>query len=140
MAAYQSISNDVATLQSVADTLESPSGWQAWIPSSTTEDATATVGAGAIGGSITFSVDALAQADSEISSGSVSSQTAQITSGPLLVAVGGGALGIGHSGLVDPVGGQSHDRRDPSLGGGLLHGRVGARPLPPPSPPAVTTP
>jgi flagellar hook-associated protein 2 len=40
-------------------------------------------------------VDSLAQADSEISAGSVSSETAQITSGPLLVAVGGGALGIG---------------------------------------------
>ncbi len=95
MAAYQSLSNDVATLQSAADTLESPSGWQAWIPNSTTQDATATVGSGAIGGSITFSVDSLAQAGSEISAGGVSSKTAQITSGPLLVAVGGGALGIG---------------------------------------------
>ena len=95
MAAYQNLSNDVATLQSAADTLESPSGWQAWIPNSTTQDATATVGSGAIGGSITFSVGSLAEAASEISSGSVSSQTAQITSGPLLVAVGGGALGIG---------------------------------------------
>ncbi len=95
LAAYQNISSDVATLQSAADTLESPSGWQAWIPDSSTDDATATVGSGAIGGSITFSVDSLAQADSEISAGSVSSETAQITSGPLLVAVGGGALGIG---------------------------------------------
>ncbi|MGA3217488.1 MAG: flagellar filament capping protein FliD [Acidimicrobiales bacterium] len=95
MAAYQNISTDVATLQSAADTLESPSGWQAWIPNSSTNDATATVGPGATGGSITFSVDSLAQAESEISSGSVSSQTAQITSGPLLVAVGGGRLGIG---------------------------------------------
>jgi flagellar hook-associated protein 2 len=95
LAAYQNISTDVATLQSAADTLESPSGWQAWIPNSSTSDATATVGPGAIGGSITFSVDSLAQADSEISAGSVSSQTAQVTSGPLLVAVGGGGLGIG---------------------------------------------
>ncbi len=95
LTAYQNISADVTTLQSAADTLESPSGWQAWIPNSTTADATATVGAGAIGGSITFSVDSLAQADSEISAGSVSSQATQITSGPLLVAVGGGALGIG---------------------------------------------
>ena len=95
MAAYQNISTDVATLQSAADTLESPSGWQAWIPNSSTGDATASVSSGATGGSITFSVDALAQADSEISSGSVSSETAQVTSGPLLVAVGGGGLGIG---------------------------------------------
>ena len=95
LAAYQNISADVTTLQSAADTLESPSGWQAWIPNSSTNDATATVSSGAIGGSITFSVDSLAQADSEISAGSVSSQTAQITTGPLLVAVGGGALGIG---------------------------------------------
>jgi flagellar hook-associated protein 2 len=95
LATYQSLSSDIATLQSVSDTLESPSGWQAWIPNSTTEDATATVGSGAIGGSITFSVDQLAQADSMISSGSVSSESAQITSGPLLVAVGGGGLGIG---------------------------------------------
>ncbi len=95
LAAYQDISADVTTLQSAADTLESPSGWQAWIPNSSTNDATATVSSGAIGGSITFSVGSLAQADSEISAGSVNSQTAQITSGPLLVAVGGGALGIG---------------------------------------------
>ena len=95
LAAYQNISSDVTTLQSTADTLESPSGWQAWIPNSSTNDASATVSSGAIGGSITFSVDSLAQADSEISAGSVSSETAQITSGPLLVAVGGGALGIG---------------------------------------------
>jgi flagellar hook-associated protein 2 len=95
LASYQNLSNDVSTLLTAADTLESPSGWQAWIPNSTTEDATATVGAGATGGSITFSVNALAQADSEISSGSVASQSAQITSGPLLVAVGGGSFGVG---------------------------------------------
>ena len=95
LAAYQNISKDVVTLQSASDTLESQSGWQAWIPNSTTQDASATVGSGAIGGSITFSVSSLAQADSEISAGSVSSQSAQITSGPLLIAVGGGGLGIG---------------------------------------------
>jgi flagellar hook-associated protein 2 len=92
---YQTLSNDIATLQSVSDTLESPSGWQAWIPNSTTNDASATVGTGAIGGSLRFSVDNLAAADSQISSGSVGSESDQVTSGPLLVAVGGGALGIG---------------------------------------------
>ncbi|HTW09121.1 MAG TPA: flagellar filament capping protein FliD [Acidimicrobiales bacterium] len=91
---YQTLNTDVSTLLSVADTLESPSGWQAWIPSSSTGDATATAGAGATGGSITFSVDALAQADTMISAGSVGSTSAQVTSGPLLVAVGGGGLGI----------------------------------------------
>lgn len=95
MTSYQTLSSDVASLMSVADQLESPSGWQAWIPTSTTADASATAGAGAQGGSITFSVDALAQAESQITSGSVGSQSAQITSGPLLVAAGGGALGIG---------------------------------------------
>lgn len=91
---YQALTSDVATLQSVSDTLASTSGWQAWIPNSTTSDATATVGQGAIGGSISFTVDALAQADSMISSGNVTSESAQVTSGPLLVAVGGGGLGI----------------------------------------------
>ncbi len=95
LGSYEKLTSDVATLQSVSDTLESPSGWQAWIPDSTTQDATATVGTGAIGGSLTFSVDALAQADSMISSGNVSSESSQVTSGPLLVAAGGGALGIG---------------------------------------------
>ena len=95
LGSYEKLTSDVATLQSVSDTLESPSGWQAWIPDSTTQDATATVGTGAIGGSLTFSVDALAQADSMISSGNVSSESSQVTSGPLLVAVGGGAIGIG---------------------------------------------
>lgn len=95
LGSYEKLTSDIATLQSVSDTLESPSGWQAWIPNSTTQDATATVGTGAIGGSLTFSVDALAQAGSVISSGSVSSEGSQVTSGPLLVAAGGGALGIG---------------------------------------------
>ena len=95
LATYQNLTSDVATLQTVSDTLAAPSGWQAWIPNSSTQDATATVSTGAIGGSITFSVDALAQAQSQISSGSVGSDSAQITSGPLLVAAGGGALGIG---------------------------------------------
>jgi flagellar hook-associated protein 2 len=95
LGSYEKLTSDIATLQSVSDTLESPSGWQAWIPDSTTQDATATVGTGAIGGSITFSVDSLAQADSMISSGNVSSESSQVTSGPLLVAAGGGALGIG---------------------------------------------
>jgi flagellar hook-associated protein 2 len=95
LGSYEKLTSDIATLQSVSDTLESPSGWQAWIPDSTTQDATATVGTGAIGGSLTFSVDALAQADSMISSGNVSSENSQVTSGPLLVAAGGGALGIG---------------------------------------------
>ncbi len=95
LGSYEKLTSDIATLQSVSDTLESPSGWQAWIPDSTTQDATATVGTGAIGGSLTFSVDSLAQADSMISSGNVSSESSQVTSGPLLVAVGGGALGIG---------------------------------------------
>lgn len=95
LASYQELSKDVSTLLSVSDTLESPSGWQAWIPNSTSADATATVGTGAVGGSITFAVDALAQADSMISSGSVSSESSQVTSGPLLVTVGGGGLGIG---------------------------------------------
>src|SRR5580658_2466100 len=45
MASYDTLSNDIATLQSVSDTLESPSGWQAWIPNSTTDEATATAGA-----------------------------------------------------------------------------------------------
>jgi flagellar hook-associated protein 2 len=95
LTSYQTLTTDVAALQAASDTLESPSGWQAWIPNSTTGDATATAGAGAIGGSITFAVDALAQADSMISSGSVSSASSQVTSGPLLAAAGGGALGIG---------------------------------------------
>ena len=95
LGSYEKLTSDVATLQSVSDTLESPSGWQAWIPDSTTQDATATVGTGAIGGSLTFSVDSLAQADSMISSGNVSSEGSQVMTGPLLVAAGGGALGIG---------------------------------------------
>jgi flagellar hook-associated protein 2 len=95
LGSYEKLTSDIATLQSISDTLEAPSGWQAWIPDSTTQDATATVGTGAIGGSLTFSVDALAQADSMISSGNVSSESSQVTSGPLLVAAGGGALGIG---------------------------------------------
>ncbi len=95
LGSYNVLTTDTATLQSVSDTLSSTQGWQAWFANSSSADASASVGAGAIGGSLTFSVDALAQANSLISAGSVSSQSSQVTSGPLLVAVGGGAIGVG---------------------------------------------
>lgn len=96
LATYQALSADATTLQSYADGLATPSAWQQWTASSSSSDVTATVGSGAVGGSLTFTVDQLASAASVVSSASVSSTAAQVaTPGTsFLLASGGAAVGL----------------------------------------------
>src|SRR5437764_2369162 len=57
-----------------------------------------------IGGSLSFSVDKLATAGARVSTGTLSSLATVVATGPILVAKGGSAYGIGSvagSGLTD---------------------------------------
>lgn len=105
VAAYQSLNTKLASLRDAAASLADPAGWNIMkTASSTPTVATASVGAGALGGSLTFTVNRLATASSVISSGTVASLSSVIASGPLLVSSGGAAIGFasfgGNAGLT----------------------------------------
>jgi flagellar hook-associated protein 2 len=93
---YQTIEQELQSLQSAADQLSAPNAFAAAVSasSSSTAVATATTGAGAQVGSTTFSVEQLATASTLVSSGTVASANDVVASGPLLVASGGSGIGI----------------------------------------------
>ena len=105
IAAYQSINSKMSTLGTAAAALNTTAGWNAW--TATTSDSTAvtaTATSTAIGGSLSFSVDKLATAGARVSTGTLSSLATVVATGPILVAKGGSAYGIGSvagSGLTD---------------------------------------
>jgi flagellar hook-associated protein 2 len=78
---WQTINKDIAAFQTAAQSLATPSGWNLMTASSSdTSVATATSTAGAASGSLTFSVNQLAQAEILASQNSVSSTSTSITS------------------------------------------------------------
>ncbi|MCL4434259.1 MAG: flagellar filament capping protein FliD [Actinobacteria bacterium] len=78
---WQAINKDIAAFQTAAQSLSTPSGWNLMTASSSdTSVATATATAGAASGSLTFSVNQLAQAEILASQNSVSSTSTSITS------------------------------------------------------------
>src|SRR3954468_4509347 len=90
IAAYTSINNKVSAVGDAATALASKTSWNLWQATSTTPTAaTATATTAANGGSLTFTVDRMASAGSLVSSGTVSSTTATVASGSLLLAKGG---------------------------------------------------
>jgi len=103
---YQQINTDLLSLQSAASTLATASGWNARsATSSDTTVATATADAGTPLGTVQFTVDHLAAADSLVSSGTVASPTDVVDSAPgFLLSQGGAQLGLatlaGSSGLA----------------------------------------
>src|SRR5687768_10766032 len=79
IAAYQSVNTKVSALNDAATALSTATGWNVWAASSTVPTAaTATATSSAVGGSLTFTVDQLATAASQVSSGTVSATTAVI--------------------------------------------------------------
>ncbi len=81
VADWQAINKDIATFQTAAQALATPSGWNlATATSSDTSVATATASAGAASGSLTFTVGQLAQAEILASKNSVASTSTSITS------------------------------------------------------------
>jgi flagellar hook-associated protein 2 len=94
---WSGLSQDATQLQSAADVLNQPSGWSFYQADSSSSAVSATVGSGAVGGSLTFTVNQLAQAASVISNGTVSSTNAQVTTASsLLLAQGASAIGLGN--------------------------------------------
>src|SRR3954454_6246928 len=89
MAAYQSVNSKMQALGTAADALSKAAGWSVWKTSSSQPTSvTATATSDAVGGSLSFTVNKLARAASVVSSGSVSSTSAVIASGSILLAKG----------------------------------------------------
>ncbi|MGC8513160.1 MAG: flagellar filament capping protein FliD [Acidimicrobiales bacterium] len=93
---YQQINSDLLAMQTAANTLALPSGWNSRsATSSDTAVATATAAAGTPVGSVQFAVTQLASANTIVSSGSVSSTSQVVTSNPgLLISEGANQLGF----------------------------------------------
>jgi flagellar hook-associated protein 2 len=93
---YQTIEQELQSLQSAADQLSAPDAFAGAVAASSSNSsvATATTGTGAQTGSTTFSVDQLATASTLVSSGTVASANDVVASGPLLVASGASGLGV----------------------------------------------
>jgi flagellar hook-associated protein 2 len=93
---YQTIEQELQSLQSAADQLSAPDAFASAVSASSSNSsvATATTGTGAQTGSTTFSVEQLATASTLVSSGTVAAANDVVASGPLLVASGGSGLGI----------------------------------------------
>lgn len=101
---YRTIATALQAIQTAAQALNTKSQWDlATATSSNTSVASAVAGAGAQTGSLTFTVDQLAQANVLASTGGVASESQVVTSSPsILVATG--APGIGFSGLTAGAG------------------------------------
>ncbi len=93
---YQAINKDLLAFQTAAQALATPSGWGARLATSSDPAAvTATAASGTPSGSVSFGVLSLAQADSLVSAGSVSSTADVVDSSPgFLLAQGGARYGL----------------------------------------------
>src|SRR4051794_5889621 len=96
ISAYQSVNTKIGSLNTAASALSTAAGWKVFAATSSSPSAvTATATSAANVGSLAFTVDALATAGSLVSSGTLSSTTATAATGPVLLAKGGTAFGIG---------------------------------------------
>ncbi|HXW36141.1 MAG TPA: flagellar filament capping protein FliD [Acidimicrobiales bacterium] len=96
VADYQQINSDLVALETAAQQLSTPTGWQAQqATSSDSSVATATAAPGTPSGSVEFIVQQLAAANSLVSTGNVSS-TSQIvsSSSDFLLSTGGSQIGF----------------------------------------------
>lgn len=101
---WQGISTDLTALQTAASTLSLPSGWQATtVTSSATAVATGTTSGASTTGSVTFTVDQLAQGESLVSSGTVAATSDVVTQASSLL-VSSGTEALGFSSLATPSG------------------------------------
>jgi len=92
---YQQINTDLTTLQTDAAALATPSDWQQMqATSSDSTVATATAAQGTPAGSIEFTVQQLASAETMVSAGSVSSTSDVVTSAPDFLLSQASALGF----------------------------------------------
>jgi flagellar hook-associated protein 2 len=92
---YQTLNSQMLALQSAARELQGVGDWQQYVAASSNQGAaTATSVAGGSAGSVTFSVENLAQADVQASAQTVASTSSVIASAPLFIASGGYGLGL----------------------------------------------
>ncbi len=93
---WQQINSDLAALQSAAEAVSTPTGWQnTQASSSDSSVATGATSQGAQTGSVSFTVNQLAAANSLISQGSVSATSDVVTSSPdFLLSLGGAGIGF----------------------------------------------
>jgi flagellar hook-associated protein 2 len=92
---YQSVNSKLAALASAAQSLRTAGGWNAWnATSSSPTRVTALVGPGAIGGSLSFAVDQLAQAHALISAGTVASTASVVATNDILLSQNTTAIGL----------------------------------------------
>jgi len=93
---WQTISGDISSLETAASALSTPSDWQATQATSSDQAvATGTTNGNATVGSVSFTVDQLAQGETEVSTGSVAATSDVVTSASsLLVSAGTAALGF----------------------------------------------
>ena len=96
IADWQDLNSKLAALQTAADAINTTQDWNLVTASSSNSSvATATGGTGASSGSISFTVNQLAAADTLASSGTVSSTSNVVTSASdFLLSQGGGTLGF----------------------------------------------
>jgi flagellar hook-associated protein 2 len=94
--AFGLIRTDLTAFSAAALTLARPAGWNALSASSSNETAaTVTAGTGSFGGSLTFTIDALAAAGSARSANTLTGTTAAIAAhASIFVAAKGGAIGF----------------------------------------------
>lgn len=103
--AYQGIESLLSTMQDAAGALASSSGWQAFTATSSSSAVTASAGADSMIGSVTFTVDRLATAASQVSANAVPSTNTIVATGPLTLTVGGTAhtVNVGDGSLASVV-------------------------------------
>ena len=95
MSDYQTIQNDLSSLQLAADSINQTYLWdQTSVASSNSSVATATAAPGTPSGTVSFTVNQLAQGNVLMSNNPVSSTNAIVANGPLLLAQGAASLGF----------------------------------------------
>ena len=96
LAALRALNTKIAAVGDAATALTAPRAWQ---PATATSSAPSRVGVAVTGGAapatFTFTVGRLAAAAAAVSSGTVASTSTVVTTGPLVLAKGTSALGIG---------------------------------------------
>ena len=107
---YQAINTDLQSLQNAANALNMQNNWNlATATSSDSAVASAAASPGAVNGSMSFTVNQLAQANLLISSGSAASTGSVVTSSPtLFLATGGASLGLSSFSGTSALGVGSH--------------------------------
>ena len=95
ISALQSLNSKWAAIGDAAKAISTAAKWSMWkATSSQPTIAGVTTSDAAVGGSLTFTVNQLATAGAVIGSGTFSSLTANVASGPILVGKGGAAYGV----------------------------------------------